>query len=38
MMFWDIYNIYNTRVKGLPTEALSSDEIHFTVREWWIEE
>jgi peptide/nickel transport system substrate-binding protein len=38
MMFWDIYTIFNTRVKGLPTEVLASDPVFFTAREWWIEE
>jgi peptide/nickel transport system substrate-binding protein len=38
MMFWDLYNIYNNRLKGMPSEVLSADPVHFTAREWWIEE
>ena len=38
MMYWDWYQIFNARVKGLPAEVLSADPVFFTAREWWIEE
>lgn len=38
MMFWDIYTIFSKRLQGLPTEVLSSDQVYFTARNWWIEE
>jgi peptide/nickel transport system substrate-binding protein len=38
MMFWDLFNHFNTRIKGLPESAQYSDMIYATAHQWWIEE
>lgn len=38
MMYWDWFNIFTGRIKGLPDSALSGDEIYRKAYEWWIEE
>ena len=38
MMFWDLFNHFNPRIKGLPESALTSDPIYAKAYQWWIEE
>lgn len=38
MMYWNWYNIFNTRVKGLPESALSGDTLYAKANQWWIDE
>lgn len=35
--YWDWFNIFNARIKGLPQEAKSGDNIYRTAWQWWIE-
>jgi peptide/nickel transport system substrate-binding protein len=38
MMFWDWYNIFNQRIKGLPETALLGDPIYAKANQFWIDE
>ncbi len=38
MMYWNWYNIFNTRVKGLPESALIGDYIYLKANTFWIDE
>jgi len=38
MMYWDWYNIFNNRVKGLPESAEGGFEIYNLAYKWWIQE
>jgi peptide/nickel transport system substrate-binding protein len=38
MMFWDWYNLFRNRVKGLPESALVGDPIYVKAYQFWIEE
>lgn len=38
LMYWNWYNIFNNRVKGLPESAKSGFEIYPNAYKWWIEE
>ncbi len=38
MMFWNWYNIFSNRVKGLPESALSADQIYRKANEFWLSE
>ncbi|MEA2515246.1 MAG: peptide/nickel transport system substrate-binding protein [Thermomicrobiales bacterium] len=38
MMFWNWYNIFNARVKGLPESAKSGDNIYAKAFQFWIDE
>jgi peptide/nickel transport system substrate-binding protein len=38
MMFWDWYNLFRSRVKGLPESALAGDPIYAKAYQFWIEE
>jgi peptide/nickel transport system substrate-binding protein len=38
MMFWDWYNLFRNRVKGLPESALTGDPIYAKAYQFWIEE
>jgi peptide/nickel transport system substrate-binding protein len=38
MMFWNWYNIFSTKVKGLPETALSGDSIYTKAYRMWLEE
>ena len=38
MMFWNWYNLFNKRVKGLPESALSGSDLYRKANEWWIDE
>jgi len=38
IMVDDGYNIFSAKVKGLPEDALSGDEIYRTAWQWWLEE
>ncbi len=38
LMYWDWYNIFNNRVKGLPESAEGGFEIYNLAYKWWIQE
>ncbi|MGD9711885.1 MAG: hypothetical protein AB7V46_07465, partial [Thermomicrobiales bacterium] len=38
MMFWNWYNIFSTRVQGLPESALAGDQIYRKANEFWLAE
>jgi peptide/nickel transport system substrate-binding protein len=38
MMYWDWFNIFSSRIKGLPEQALSGSNLYRKAHEWWIEE
>ncbi len=38
MMFWDWYNIFRGRVKGLPESAQTGDFIYLKAYQFWLEE
>ena len=38
IMFWDLYNFFNTRIKGLPESALTADPIYAKAYQFWIDE
>jgi peptide/nickel transport system substrate-binding protein len=38
MMYWDWFNIFNVRVKGLPESALNGSNLYRTAHKWWVEE
>jgi peptide/nickel transport system substrate-binding protein len=38
MMFWDLFNHFNERVKGLPDSALTADPIYSKAYQFYIEE
>lgn len=38
MMFWDWYNIFRGRVKGLPESALDGSTIYLKAYQFWVEE
>jgi peptide/nickel transport system substrate-binding protein len=38
MMFWNWYNIFSTKVKGLPETALSGDSIYTLAYKMWLDE
>jgi peptide/nickel transport system substrate-binding protein len=38
MMYWDWFNVFNSRVKGLPESALNGSNLYRKAHEWWIEE
>jgi peptide/nickel transport system substrate-binding protein len=37
MMYWDWFNVFSSRVKGLPETVLSGDRIYRLAYEWWVE-
>src|SRR5262249_6475997 len=37
MMYWDWFNIFTRRVKGLPKTALVGSQLYRKANEWWIE-
>ena len=37
MMFWDWYNLFRNRVKGLPESALNGDPIYAKAYQFWLE-
>ena len=38
IMYWDWYNIFNKRIKGLPESALGGFELYIKAWQYWIEE
>ncbi|MDP9370574.1 MAG: ABC transporter substrate-binding protein, partial [Chloroflexota bacterium] len=38
MMFWDLFNFFTTRIKGLPESALTADPIYAKAYQFWIDE
>lgn len=38
MMFWDWFNIFTKRIKGLPQSALNGSVLYRKAYQWWIEE
>ena len=38
IMYLDWFTHFNPRIKGLPEEILSGDNLYFKANEWWIEE
>ncbi|MEM6282911.1 MAG: ABC transporter substrate-binding protein [Chloroflexota bacterium] len=38
MMYWDWFNVFNSRVQGLPETALNGDNIYRTAYQWWVED
>lgn len=38
MMYWDWFNVFSDRVKGLPETALNGDNIYRTAYQWWVED
>lgn len=38
MMFWNWYNHFNKRIKGLPESATSGDNIYLKAYQFWIDE
>lgn len=38
MMFWDWFNIFTKRIKGLPQSALNGSALYRKAYQWWIEE
>ena len=38
IMYWDWYNLFRKRVKGLPESALAGDNIYAMAYQFWIEE
>jgi peptide/nickel transport system substrate-binding protein len=36
MMYWDWYNVFNKRVKGLPKTAFNGSQLYRKANEWWI--
>jgi peptide/nickel transport system substrate-binding protein len=38
LMYWNWYNIFNNRVKGLPESAKGGFEIYPNAYKWWIQE
>ncbi|MBX3071843.1 MAG: ABC transporter substrate-binding protein [Thermomicrobiales bacterium] len=36
MMFWNWYNIFSTRVQGLPEAALAGDQLYRKANEYWV--
>ncbi len=38
MMFWDWFNIFTKRIKGLPETALAGSQLYRKAYLWWIEE
>jgi len=38
MMFWDWFNIFTKRIKGLPETALAGTQLYRKAYQWWIEE
>lgn len=38
MMFWDLYNLFRVRVKGLPESALTADPVYAKAYQFWVEE
>jgi len=37
MMYWDWFNIFTRRIKGLPKTALVGSQLYRKANEWWIE-
>ncbi|MCF2969589.1 hypothetical protein L1047_00045 [Synechococcus sp. Nb3U1] len=37
VMYWDWFNIFSSRIKGLPEAALAGDFIYKKLHEIWIE-
>ena len=38
MMFWDLFNLFRTRIKGLPSSALTADQVYAKAYQFWIDE
>lgn len=38
MMYWDWYNLFRSRVKGLPESALDGSTIYLKAYQFWLEE
>lgn len=38
MMYWDLFNHFNLRIKGLPESALTADPIYAKAYTFWIDE
>lgn len=38
MMYWDWFNIFTKRIKGLPETALAGSQLYRKAYQWWIEE
>jgi peptide/nickel transport system substrate-binding protein len=38
IMYWDWYNLFRNRVKGLPESALNGDPIYAKAYQFWVEE
>ncbi|MDP9359543.1 MAG: ABC transporter substrate-binding protein [Chloroflexota bacterium] len=38
MMFWDLFNFFTKRIKGLPESALTVDPIYAKAYQFWIDE
>ncbi len=38
MMYWDWFNHFNERIKGLPDDVQSGSNLYLKVRDFWIEE
>ena len=36
LMYWDWYNVFNKRVKGLPKTAFNGPQLYRKANEWWI--
>ena len=37
MMYWDWFNVFSGRVKGLPETALNGSNLYRKANEWWVE-
>ncbi len=37
VMYWDWFNVFNKRIKGLPTKPATAFEIYRNAYKWWIE-
>jgi peptide/nickel transport system substrate-binding protein len=36
LMYWDWYNVFNKRIKGLPQAAFNGPQLYRKANEWWI--
>jgi peptide/nickel transport system substrate-binding protein len=36
MMYWDWYNVFSKRIKGLPNTAFNGPQLYRKANEWWI--
>ena len=37
IMYWDWFNVFSKRIKGLPVQPLESFAIYRNAYKWWIE-